>query len=280
MQVITIATERNRHLERLLASARQFGIEVKILGEGKQYHNHNHKTEILLDYLSSIPAEEIVMYVDGYDCIFLRDLDYVQDTFEKYGHPLVMSTEQNFNCDAPLFKKLRYYLAYSKGTKPYRFINAGNWIGRAGYTRSILSQVIEDGGNDQSVLNIFFSKHPEAIRLDYNHELFTCTAGRMGLEKKDYTLVDGRLRNNLTGSFPAVFHAAGKNFYGLAIIVSMLPFMAPEEAVSEEAAKSYRKYRRWNQATALLLPDNFLFHLLLRVGGIGLALLLLMYFIQ
>lgn len=266
MKVITIATEINQHLERLLQSATHFNISLEILGKDRIYRDHNDKTIILLEYLNSIQSSETVLYLDGYDCIFLKDLTYITETFKKFNHPFVISTEQNFNCDSPFPQKLSLYLKYPKGSRPYRFLNAGGWIANAGYAIEILQKILAKEGNDQSLMNRYMAENHNALCLDYNQEIFTCTAGRTGLEMKDYRLKYGRIQNTITGAFPAIFHAAGKNFIGLSKIIAQLPYLKNEVIEDKSIINNYDYSKFMNKINAWVFPDNFLFHSTLKVA--------------
>ncbi len=267
MRVVTIATHSNHHLERLLSSARNFNIEVEQLGRGTTYKTHNDKTRILLEFLADLDEDEIILYTDGYDSVFLSDLDHIEKEYLKMGHPLVMGTEQNFNCDAPFFDKLSYYLKYPRGLKPYRFLNAGGWIGRAGHMKRILKLVEKDGECDQDMLNRYLTTNAQDIKLDYHQKIFSCIAGRSGMEDEDYLVEDGKVLNTNTKNHPAILHAAGKNFYGMYKVTSQLPYI-PKEIFSDEEIKQYKKSRFWNRLTAKTLRDNYLFHLLLQSFGV------------
>lgn len=264
MKVVTIATDHNHHLERLLVSAKHFGIDIIQLGKGREYKSHNDKTRWLLEYFDSLDEDEIVLYTDGYDSVFLSDLNYIEKEFLAMDHPFVMGTEQNFNCDAPPLAKLDFYLSYPRGKKPYRFLNAGGYIGRVGYVKEMLLRVEKDGENDQDMLNQYYSKNHGTIKLDHDQRIFSCIAGRSGMEDHDYALdADGKIRNTVTGSNPGILHAAGKNFYGLYKVISQLGFF-PVETFSEGEIRQYKKSRFWNKLTAYSTRDNYLFHFLLK----------------
>jgi len=272
MRVVTIATHHNHHLERLLISAKKFNINLELLGQGVEYVSHNDKTKILLQYLEDLDENEIVLYTDGYDSVFLSGLEYMEKEYIKMNHPFVMGSEQNFNCDAPALAKLRFYLNYPKGKKPYRFLNAGGWIGRSGYVKKMLKLVQKEGENDQNMLNQYITKNHGSIKLDHDQKIFSCMAGRSGMEDRDYRLDDnGKIQNTLTGSYPGILHAAGKNFYGLYKVTSQLKFF-PKESFSEEEIKQYGKSRFWNRLTAYTTRDNYLFHFSLKLGVVLLIL--------
>lgn len=266
MKVITIATKINKHLKRLIKSADHFGIPLQVLGKDMSYRDHNDKTIILLNYLKEVKDSEAILYLDGYDCIFLRDLNYIEEQFESFHHPFVISTEQNFNCDSSFPLKFFYYLKYPKGKSPYRFLNAGSWIAKADYATMVLEKVLAEKGNDQDLLNKFFALNHGSLALDYDHRIFTCSAGRTGLESEDYVLENGLVKNRVTKSFPAVFHAAGENFIGLSKVIKLVSYLDDEIYEERSLNKKYTNSKFINTLNARILPNNFLFHLLLKVG--------------
>lgn len=278
MKVITIATHANHHLDRLLASTRNFNIEIELLGQGRTYTAHNDKTRWTLEFLEKQDDDEIVLYTDGYDSAFLRGASYIEEEFLKMDHPFVLGTEQNFNCDEPPLSKFLFYLKYPSGKRPYRFLNAGGWIGRAGYVKDILKQIEKEGANDQDIFNQFITSNQDKLKLDYEHKIFSCTAGRSGMEGHDYILdSNGLIKNTITGSHPAIIHAAGNNYYGLEKITSKLDFF-PKEEFSEAEIKNYEKYKFRNTVIAYTTKDNYLFHVLGQ-WLIGIASAILIYLI-
>ncbi|MXN64271.1 hypothetical protein GR183_05095 [Stappia sp. GBMRC 2046] len=264
MKFITVDTAASPKLERLMRSCRHHEIPLEVIGEGCPYPGHGAKIKYVIEYLSAQEPDEIVMFVDGYDVVFLTGGGEIERKFTASGHPLVFSTEQNCNVNGGFFTRFPVWFRYPKGKRPYRFINSGTYIGRAGYMRDFLRRAdVPLTASDQTVINRYFVDHPAELSLDCDQEIFTCTAGRTGLEEEDYRVEEGRLRNILTNSLPCVLHCPGKNYIGLEKLVSKLPIAgAPYKPTAEEERK-YRKSRFMNRITARVLPDNFLFHLIL-----------------
>jgi hypothetical protein len=264
MKFITVATNSSPHLERLLRSCRHYEIPLEVLGSGRPYPHHGIKSQYILEYLPTLPDDEIVLFVDGYDVVFLTGADEIEEKFRAFEHPFVISTEQNCNVDGGLRVRFSTWLKFPKGKKPYRFINTGSYVGRAGYLRTLLESLrIQPTDSDQTIMNRHFVANPDMVRLDYDHQVFTCTAGRTGLELEDYRVENGRLRNVVTGSLPCILHCPGKNYLGLERLVERLPIAGPPYEPSAEERRNYRKSQFVNRVNARLLPDNFLFHLIL-----------------
>lgn len=264
MKFVTVDTAASPKLERLLRSCQYFGISLEVLGIGRPYPYHGAKIQYLCEYLAEQNPDETVMYIDGYDVVLLANPEEIEKKFNDMGYDVLFSTEQNCNVSGGLRVRFPTWLNYPKSEGPYRFLNAGSFMGKAGKMLELFVQLqIKPEDCDQTALNRFVVEHSPDMALDHGQQIFTCTAGRTGLEEEDYRVENGRIRNIVTNSLPCVLHCPGKNYIGLEKLVSQLPFAgAPYQATAEEERK-YRKSQFMNRMTARLLPDNFLFHLIL-----------------
>jgi len=284
MKFVTVDTNASPKTERLLRSCRWHGIPIDVIGGGRPYPYHGAKIQYLLEYLEAVSDDEAVMFVDGYDVVFLSGPEEIDAKFEAFGHPFVVSAEQNCNVDGGLRVRLATWLDYPKGLKPYRFINTGTFVGRAGYMRALLQALdVQPTDCEQTLMNRYFTRHRDAIALDYRQQIFTCTAGRTGLEEEDYEFAGGRLRNRITGSLPCVLHCPGKNYIGLEKLIAPLPIAGGAYQADAAERRRYRTSRFINRLNARIYPDNFAFHLgldgTLIASGIILSVLLLNYLI-
>lgn len=82
------------------------------------------KDEVLLEYLSGLPDEEIMMFVDGYDTVFISGQDEILNKWQAFDHPLVFSAELNCHPDKSLMPH------FSEMSGPARYLNGGAMIGR------------------------------------------------------------------------------------------------------------------------------------------------------
>lgn len=266
MKFVTVATHSTPDFEIFKKSAEQHGISFDILGWGEEYTSHMCKSIWLIEYLESLPGNEIVLYSDGYDAIFLADENEILEKFRKLNHPVIYSAEQNLNMDGSFLHRLKTHLKLKKGQKPYQFLNAGQWIGEADAVLQIIKETVEFGelsGNDldQELLIEYMVMNPEAIKLDSEHLIFSCTAGRTGLEKKDYSIKNDRIFNSITGSEPCSIHFAAKNFVGANWIIRQISYLNAFTFESETPQYSWYSFK--NRIIDLTCRDNFLFHLVI-----------------
>lgn len=280
MKFVTVDTNASPMTERLMRSCGWHGIPMQVIGQDRPYPYHGAKIQYLLEYLASTEDDEAVMFVDGYDVVFLAGVEEIEAKFKAFRHPLVMSTEQNCNVDGGTLRRFRTWLAYPKGKKPYRFINSGAFVGQAGYMRALLQGLeVRPIDCEQTKLNRYITTHRDALALDYDQQIFTCTAGRTGLEEEDYAIEGERLRNRITGSLPCILHCPGKNYIGLEKLIAPLPIAAEPYRPSAAELKSYRKSKFINRLNARIYPDNFIFHLVLDGTLVLSAILLLVLLI-
>jgi hypothetical protein len=282
MKFVTVATHSTPDFEIFKKSAEQHRLSFDILGWGQEYTSHMCKSIWLIEYLEQLDEEEVVLYSDGYDAIFLADENEILEKFRKLDHPVVYSAEQNLNMDGGFLHKLRTYMKLKKGRKPYQFLNAGQWIGKAGAVLEIIRETVEsdefdsENLNDQGLLIELMAKNPEAIRLDSENLIFSCTAGRTGLEKKDYSIKNDRIFNSVTGTEPCSVHFAAKNFVGANWMIDQISYLKAYTFESE--TPKYTWYSFKNRIIDLTCRDNFLFHLVLHSLIILLAIILAGYF--
>ena len=84
------------------------------------------KDSILSFYLSRLDPEEVILFTDAYDVMFINNLKSFIDQYDKYGASFVFSTE--VNCWPARY--LREY--YEKEKINHRFLNSGGYIGTVG----------------------------------------------------------------------------------------------------------------------------------------------------
>lgn len=219
-------------LLRLVDSARHFGLDVEILGERATPWANGHKLRLLRDFAAAQEPGTLVFAVDGYDVMFAAgDLDAKAHTLAQPGTVFV-SADQTFYFRGP--DEACYGFHYPHAG-PYRFLNSGALVGAASDLVDLLSFALDtarrwDGASDQTLLHRIYveqrslaqsgnmsdcSQFDDAaalralptVVLDNAQLLFGNTGGRGYL--RDFGVVDGRLHNRRTDTFPAVLHCPG-----------------------------------------------------------------------
>ncbi len=241
MRVLTVSSKSTPGLERYLASCRLFGIEPQILGMGEPFAGLGTKLLQLRNALREMPDDELVLFSDSWDVVFLRQLDDVPRIFDEFGAPVVFSAEPHFLYlkDGKYDQWKRYPVDASVGL--YRFLNSGAWVGRAGHVAAMFGDIDcpADANDDQTLVNEWFIEHPEGLVLDHDQKLFASTIFREGFESADFEIVGGRFRHRGTGTTPCLIHFGGENPACSKRVLSMLPFEVPQLPVSFKARFDY-----------------------------------------
>jgi hypothetical protein len=142
LHLITVATHAESHFVNLENSCAYFGYPVKVLGWGDKYPGHYIKDVLVLKYISQLPDDDIVVFVDGFDSVCVRPLNDLEHSFKNSGCDLIISVdnvgkEYTFTKN-PLWAYL-YWRAFSlwKG----KCVNSGMYIGYVKTVRAFIQSV-------------------------------------------------------------------------------------------------------------------------------------------
>lgn len=210
---LTVATEKKPELRRLLDSGRRYGIDIEPLGLGREWRGGDvehhtgggQKINLLRPALEKLPPQQPVLFVDGYDAIITR-----------HAGDILQAWRETARDDAPLFAAEMFCWpdktradAYPPAPhgNPYRFLNSGAFIGKAGDLLRIIAEAIADADDDQGYYTGKFLSGKYGIALDYGCRLFQCLNGALEHAQPDEGR--GMLFNRHTSSWPAVIHANG-----------------------------------------------------------------------
>ncbi len=241
MRVITVSNRVTPGLNRYLASCRHFGIEPEILGVDEPFPAMGARLIYVIRRLRELPEDEIVLFSDSWDVVFVRSLDDLEEVFLTFDAPCVFSAEPHFLYIKPDKHKQwqRYPTATDDGL--YRFLNGGGWIARAGYMADMLEAIDcpPDYTCDQTLFNGWFVEHPNSLVLDHEQKIFSSTIFREGFEHLDFETNAGFLRNKQTGSAPYLVHFGGENTMCSRKVLDMLPFSLPRLPVTGAVVWDY-----------------------------------------
>jgi hypothetical protein len=131
MKVVTIATDlENAFLNRLLIpSCQGLGLNLVILHMDKKAFRLRDKRAALMHYFARCATpDELIVFTDGYDTLFLRDEQYIRKAYEGFPQSIVFSAETTCWPLGPVG------LALQEGSpsRPYPYLNSGGFVGPAG----------------------------------------------------------------------------------------------------------------------------------------------------
>ncbi len=163
MHAFTVATDHEGFLHSLRTSAKLFGYELHVLGLGAPWGGFVWRYEILLEALRSLPAEEPVVILDGYDTIFTAPAALLEEeakkTLRKNASPTVFAgvEHRQEHCTWLFWKLTQVFGLRYFGTCP-PLVNAGVMLGAAGILQRLCTEMIEHSRvsgekDDQRILN-------------------------------------------------------------------------------------------------------------------------------
>lgn len=210
VDVITVATHETDGLKLLRKSCSLNNIKLNILGFNKKWTDFYMKAQELHSYLKTKDDDTIILFIDGYDSYFLTGINNIIHKFISMNCGILFSAEKNCSPDKSLINK------YPEVTTPFRFLNAGGFIGYAGALKPMVDELIhlrstEKNNNmysDQYLWTRCYLDNKDKIKLDINCDIFQ-TLHSTSID--DFTLVGGGYKNNITGSFPCILHANGRS---------------------------------------------------------------------
>lgn len=159
MKIITYATHRFGTFDTLIQSVP----DIIVLGWGTKWNGFMDKFNAVIEYLETVPDNEIVMFVDGFDSIIKRDLYDVEKVFKSMNCKILLSKHISIH---PYIDK-KVFTECNKVTA-----NSGLYMGYNKYVKEILREALKTGENDdQRALNIACSR-TNFIKIDTDHIIF------------------------------------------------------------------------------------------------------------
>jgi len=184
-------------------SCRRVGIELHRYGVGQNWPGFTGRLKGAADFLSS-RTEDVVLFMDSADTFVLDNADVILEKFRSFNAPFVFGAEKNCWPDGSLSHHFP-----GNGT-PWRFLNAGSWIGRREYTIDVLKDTLADYGttwaeDDTRCFVQMMVDHGLPEKIDHNCLLF----------QSMYMHRDGEIdwsdfRNTVTNTYPSCWHFNGR----------------------------------------------------------------------
>lgn len=209
MKVATVATKDEGFFQNFLQSAKKHNINVDVLCWGEEWQGFGHKIKAMITYLQNVQDNEIVMFVDAYDVIFLRNLDGL----EKDYRALTKTKGDRVLVSAVAGKLNKIFMAAMFGKCGSHEINSGTYIGYAYLLKKILGEMCFNGtcddkhADDQRLLTAFCNRHQNLFDFDSHNKWFLIWGSLDFHVTPDVKIQDGRL---FYGPFePYVLHCPG-----------------------------------------------------------------------
>lgn len=219
MKVVTIYDREPKEpyyiLRQFHESLDRLGVQPEVLGNGKKWGGLMTKPRTLRKWLRKQPQHEQLIVCDAWDIVFVSHPEELIEKSEiMFPKSLVFNAEKNCFPRGDLADQFP-----DKGT-PWRYLNSGFMVGRAGRILELLEGMgldnipddhqRRDGSwfnpNDQEYYTLAFIQQPVRMALDTNCELCQSLSG---CEPSEFDMTGDRIRNLVTGSEPGVFRFNG-----------------------------------------------------------------------
>ena len=216
---ITVATKENiNYYEIMKESCKRNNIELVVLGLGQKWTGFSMKFELWLEYLNTLPDNEIVMINDDYDVIMLEDSNTIKNKFKQFNKHVVFSVQ----------KGMLINLSFPRCRDDV--ICVGNIIGYVKYIKKIIELIVKHknlwkkyDNDDQIIFNNICKIEPylkNNIGLDKNQDIFFVTSADdlfninylLSGQINNLFMENGKLLNKNKTSISVIHLAANVNF--------------------------------------------------------------------
>jgi len=286
MKLVTVATHDSGYYQALYQSAKNNGFDLVTLGLGKPWNGFMMKIKEVLEYVKKLQKDEVVSYVDAYDCLVLGTAQELKSKYDDLHTDKIIFSASHGNILGHMFFGTP---ADIHRDKFYNALCAGVFIGKAGKIQALFSRICEDYDcndknlNDQLVLTEYHKRLcRECIDLDTSCSMFynidfneNAIVGlakiyleandRLPLNTKLYHFDGKRIYVHKTNSVPVILHGNGNlNLDNFIEALGFPPKLAKDRNYKAYSSGTYLK--TFLQKTALYLV--YFIHLLLFIIGI------------
>lgn len=178
VHVFTCATHSNKNLENFKKSFKKYkGWNVHVLGLGTEWESFRTKMINYRDALKDIDNEQIVVCLDAYDVLCIKDSTDFVDLFLSYKTPIVIGCENlcyftlynkyfKFGCCPNITKWKSFYNLQNDKI----YVNSGCIVGYAGEIFKMFDWILKYNNfmihDDQIGIGFYMNEFPHKVKLD------------------------------------------------------------------------------------------------------------------
>ncbi len=238
MKVVTVNSDlANRVFNDFLkASCEFYKMDAIVLEYDDVFFSNRIKDLLLNSYLGDVSDDEIIFFTDATDAVFVTNEQEILKKFKQFNAPLVFSAE--INCWPDKALEVNYP---APSSVHFRYLNCGGFIANVGYLKYLYQKypAFENPENmkfiwsNQYYWNTVYKLESNDIKIDHNCEIFYNTSipivdrdthiqelkdpgtvNKIVHEEKrrldkEITFTNGRIKSNITNSFPCHIHFPG-----------------------------------------------------------------------
>lgn len=174
IHIVTVATSDKLYFKALKESCKLNDVNLKILGWGMKWTGYTMKINLIREFLKTMPNNDIVVFIDAYDVLVLKNLAEIKKRFISYDTPILFSEDiPNTIIKEYGYKKLFW------GCKDNKYLCSGLYAGyvyalKLFYTELCLEYDCSDHANDQLIISRFCSSDffTKYVKLDTENKVF------------------------------------------------------------------------------------------------------------
>ena len=192
----------------LIDTAYRSNASIEFIGIGKVFSGFRERLRILQESLKAINPEEIIIVMDGYDTLFNNKAETALERFLAKNTRILISAEKLFT-----YQYATHQEKYDQLESPYRYVNAGTYMGYAGDLLNMVNDLFEIPYDaiDQGLIGVWLYdklEQPEKVQLDTNCDIFWVTSQDWS-EVKKIAEEQFEIMNPTTKTKPFILHNTG-----------------------------------------------------------------------
>lgn len=230
LNVLGLATDNQWQVSNWVNSCKSNNCIPNIVGMGEQFKGWKWRTEKYLEFLDSRKNDEIILIMDVYDTLVVKDAKIILKKFKMMNSNVVISVEECFVFTAEHLKNIgrpityEEYKSMNKTFSKYNHIsiNAGLMMGYCKSLKKLLrenlifmNEILDD--DQTGIWNMFLDylqrkRHDIVFKLDFKQKLFTTVSDVSNTNQWEWDIDRKAWKYKHTNSYPTCFHFSGKNY--------------------------------------------------------------------
>ena len=198
--IITVGTDESK-MWGLEQSAKRHGITYLNLGQGVQWgggtmegQGGGHKINLVRNHIQSLPDQDLVLFVDGYDVLFTDNIHTIKERFDGFDCDVLFAAEKSCWPEPTIAPQ------FPMTPTPYKYLNSGVYMGKVARLNHFFSEVLANDQDDQLwVQKRYLGANGLNVKLDHEGYVFQCD---------DEVSLDG---NQISNGMccPCIYHGNG-----------------------------------------------------------------------
>ena len=247
VHVLTVGTDPSK-MWALEQSAKAHGItylnlgrNVKWMGGTMEAQGGGQKINLVRNHLESLHDGDVVLFMDGYDCLINETQDVILDRFKGFDCDILFAAEKECWPVPDISNN------FPPSVTPYRYLNSGLYMGRVGALKNFFNESVAHESDDQLWAHSrFLNKEVPSVKLDYEGYIFQCD--------DDIEVINGQLANSMC--CPCIYHGNGGDDAKMRFKNLADKFGYIEEA--EILSPAYHKGLEYEEVASEILVTDFM----------------------